>query len=64
MNAQAADERRTRELQLALEQKQLESMKQEEDEFQQYASEIIKQAEKTERNSFPLKVYNFQIECE
>jgi len=56
VNAQAADERRTRELQLALEQKQLESMKKEEDEFQQYASEIIKQAEKTERNSFPLKV--------
>ena len=57
MNAQAAEERRARELELALEQKQLESMKREEDEFQQYAAQIIKQAENAQRNPFPLKVW-------
>ena len=52
-------ERQTRDAQYHADLKQLEVLKLEEDEFQQYADEVIKQAEARQRNTIPLKV-NFK----
>ena len=52
-------ERKTRDEQYHADLKQLEVLKLEEDEFQQYADEVIKQAEARQRNTIPLKV-NFE----
>ena len=49
-------ERKTRDEQYHADLKQLEVLKLEEDEFQQYADEVIKQAEARQRNTIPLKV--------
>ena len=56
MNEIAAKEREAKELELAFENQQLEQLKLEEDEFQNYAEQVIQQAQKADRNVFPLKV--------
>ena len=55
-------ERKTRDEQYHADLKQLEVLKLEEDEFQQYADEVIKQAEARQRNTIPLKV-NLEDYC-
>ena len=56
MNEIAAKEREAKELELAFENQQMEQLKLEEDEFQTYAEQVIQQAQKADRNVFPLKV--------
>lgn len=55
INQLAAEERRRNEVELHLENLQFEQLREEEDEFQIYAKEIIDTAAKADRNIFPLK---------
>merc|ERR1712130_47070 len=55
VNEIAAKERKAKELELAFENQQMEQLKLEEDEFQSYAEQVIQQAQKADRNVFPLK---------
>merc|ERR1712130_539921 len=55
VNEIAAKERKAKELELAFENQQMEQLKLEENEFQSYAEQVIQQAQKADRNVFPLK---------
>ena len=56
MNELAVAERKARDAEYHADIKQLETLKLEEDEFQKYADDVIKQAEARQRNTIPLKV--------
>lgn len=55
VNEIATEERRQKEIEIEFEKRQTDHLLVEEDEFQQYAKEIIDQAAKADRNVFPLK---------